>query len=102
MRILINNGLIFYATWVTIATNLNLAIALTYEWNVLNGEDSAIVGLSIIAVVSANWSNNYNKNEGIIYFQILVAYFACDVFFLEKYLRYTWSPYLQLAIAFAG
>ena len=32
-RILLNNGLVFYATWVTVATALNFAIALTYEWN---------------------------------------------------------------------
>lgn len=30
-RVLVNNGLAFYATWVTIATMLNFAIALTYD-----------------------------------------------------------------------
>ncbi len=30
-RIFVNNGLAFYATWVTIATMLNFAIALTYD-----------------------------------------------------------------------
>ena len=51
MRILVNNGLVFYATWVTVATNLNLAIALTYSWEVLDRENSALVGLSIVAFV---------------------------------------------------
>jgi hypothetical protein len=51
MRLLINNGLAFYATWVTLATNLNLAIALTYEWKVLDKEQSAILALSIVAIV---------------------------------------------------
>jgi hypothetical protein len=31
-RILVNNGLTFYATWLTCATLLNLAIAITYRW----------------------------------------------------------------------
>ena len=31
-RLLVNNGLAFYATWVTIATMLNLAIAIEHEW----------------------------------------------------------------------
>jgi hypothetical protein len=30
-RILVNNGLVFYATWVTIATILNFNIALEYD-----------------------------------------------------------------------
>jgi hypothetical protein len=51
MRILINNGLVFYATWVTVATNLNLAIALTYDWKVLDEENASLVGLSILAFV---------------------------------------------------
>jgi 2-keto-3-deoxy-L-rhamnonate aldolase RhmA len=51
MRILINNGLVFYATWVTVATNLNLAIALTYDWAVLDEENASLVGLSILAFV---------------------------------------------------
>ena len=31
-RALLNNGLVFYATWLTIATSLNFSIAWTYEW----------------------------------------------------------------------
>ena len=31
-RIFVNNGLAFYATWISVATNLNLAIAITYTW----------------------------------------------------------------------
>ncbi len=31
-RLLVNNGLAFYAAWLTVATLLNLAIAITYEW----------------------------------------------------------------------
>jgi hypothetical protein len=31
-RLFVNNGLAFYAAWLTVATLLNLAIAITYEW----------------------------------------------------------------------
>jgi len=31
-RMLTNNALTFYAAWLTVATLLNLAIAITYEW----------------------------------------------------------------------
>jgi hypothetical protein len=31
-RIFVNNGLAFYATWISVATSLNLAIAITYKW----------------------------------------------------------------------
>ena len=30
-RVLVNNGLAYYATWVTVATCLNFSIALTYR-----------------------------------------------------------------------
>lgn len=31
-RVLINNGIAFYATWLTVATLLNFSIAFTYSW----------------------------------------------------------------------
>jgi hypothetical protein len=31
-RILVNNGLAFYVTWISVATTVNLAIAITYAW----------------------------------------------------------------------
>ena len=58
-RILVNNGLAFYATWITVATNLNLAIAITYRWVADSERGSAywqstsgIIGLTFIAIVS--------------------------------------------------
>ena len=57
-RILVNNGLAFFATWNTVATILNLAIAITYSWvgkedrgSVFWQSTSGIIGLSIIAAV---------------------------------------------------
>lgn len=87
-RILVNNGITFYATWLTIAMLINLAIAITYEWAPERLEqdyrsNSAIISLCFLAV-------------------LFFAYFACDIYFLEKYLRYTLSGYVQLIIAFTG
>ncbi len=44
---------------------------------------SGVIGLSILAI-------------------LLIAYFLMDIYFLEKYLRFTFSPYIQLAIALGG
>ena len=57
-RILVNNGLAFYATWITTATTLNLAIAITYNWTDAADRDfwrstSGVIGLSIITAVNA-------------------------------------------------
>ena len=35
-RVLVNNGLAYYATWVTVATCLNFSIALTYRSGGIN------------------------------------------------------------------
>lgn len=87
-RVFVNNGLTFYGTWLTVATMLNLAITITYKW------------------APAGTTEQFKSTSGIISLSILttilVAYFACDVFFLEKYLRYTWSAYIQLTVAFSG
>ena len=81
-RIFVNNGIAFYATWVTIATALNLSIAMTYEWGV-NRSAASIVGVIFVAAV-------------------VFGYFILEIFVFEKYLRYTFSPYIQMLIAFSG
>jgi len=87
-RIFVNNGLAFYATWISVATSLNIAIAITYTWTEPTGQEywidiSGVIGLSVVAV-------------------LLFGYFLMDIYFFEKYLRFTFSPYIQLAIALAG
>jgi len=81
-RILVNNGLAFYATWITVATTVNLAICITYFW--VSGSDkgsaywrstSGIIGLSIIAAV---------KLTKFIHFQILFLNFNSFVLFQNK------------------
>ena len=46
-------------------------------------ETSGVISLSVVAI-------------------LLIAYFLMDIYFFEKYLRYTFSPYIQLAIALGG
>jgi hypothetical protein len=87
-RILVNNGLAFYATWISVATTVNLAIAITYAWTENKDREywydiSGVIGLSVVAV-------------------LLFGYFLMDIYFFEKYLRFTVSPYIQLTIALAG
>jgi len=83
MRILVNNGLAFYAAWTTIATCLNFAIAIAHKWQLLSVLNSSIIALSILSF-------------------IIFIYFALDIYFLEKFTRFTWSPYILMGIAFAG
>lgn len=87
-RILALNGLTFYAAWITVASLLNLAIAITYEW------------------APSDLQNDYMETSSIIVLclltVVLVAYFAIDIYFFEKYTRYTWSSYIQLIFSFAG
>ena len=35
-------------------------------------------------------------------FKIIIIYFTLDIYFWEKYTRFTFSPYIQLIIAFSG
>lgn len=77
-----NNGLAFYATWVTLATFLNMSIAWIYEWKG-NREIASAICLGFAGL-------------------IIFTYFVLEIFILEKFLRYTFSPYIQLFIAFSG
>jgi hypothetical protein len=54
-RLLVNNGLAFYATWITVATAINLSIAITYSWT--NDptywiSKSGLISLSFLSIVS--------------------------------------------------
>jgi hypothetical protein len=83
MRILVNNGLAFYATWVTVATMLNFAISFIYDFKVLDISDASLLAVCLLGL-------------------LIIVYFVLDIYVYEEYTRYTLSPYLQLAIAFAG
>ncbi|KAJ8307521.1 hypothetical protein KUTeg_015605, partial [Tegillarca granosa] len=82
IRLLVQNGIAFYATWVTIATLLNLAIVMSY-WGDVSVEDSGTTVLSILLVEVIIW-------------------FVTDIFIFDKYVRYTFSPYITLIMALSG
>ncbi|XP_009953801.1 PREDICTED: uncharacterized protein LOC104349845, partial [Leptosomus discolor] len=80
IRILVQNGLVLYATWTTIATLLK--VVLIYKWNVSN-ETATTASLSILALD-------------------LVIWFYLENFFIDKYVRYNLTVYLVVIIALTG
>ncbi|XP_071438165.1 uncharacterized protein [Pithys albifrons albifrons] len=82
IRILVQNGLALYGTWTTIATLLNFAIVLIYQWNVSH-EKATTASLSILALS-------------------LVVWFYLENFFLDKYVRYNLTIYPVVITALIG
>ncbi|XP_022089421.1 uncharacterized protein LOC110978606 [Acanthaster planci] len=82
VRIIIQNGLATYATWVTIATLINFAIVLRY-WGGMSQSDASTVSLSILLV------------------EVLV-YFVLENIVFEKYLRYTYTVWMVAIFALSG
>jgi len=82
MRVIIQNGLALYATWVTIATLLNLAIVLAY-WGGVEQPVASTVSLSILLVE-------------------VLAYSVLENLIWDRYLRYTFSPWVVVVFALAG
>jgi len=81
-RVLVLNGVAFYATWTSIAQCLNIAITLTYEADV-DVYCSCLWALSVLTVT-------------------LVLYWICDFYALRSYLIYTYSPYAVLLWALSA
>ena len=81
-RFLVHNGLIFFTTWITIATLLNFGIALHYEW----GVELYLASTIALACLSL----------------IILCWFILETFVLDKYVRYTFSEYIVLVVALAG
>ncbi|KAL4229510.1 hypothetical protein ACF0H5_012550 [Mactra antiquata] len=81
-RILVQNGMSFFATWVSIASLLNFAIVLSYTWS-RSTELSSTVALGLLSVE-------------------IIVWFTLDVFFLDKYTRYTVTPYIVVVVALIG
>jgi len=83
-RALLHNGLAIQATWVTVATLLNLCMVMQYKADPSVGmTDAATVALSILALE-------------------IVVFAATDLFYLDRYSRYTFTPYLVLVVALIG
>lgn len=88
-RILIQNGIAFYAAWVTIATLINFGLVLTYK----DGSDLSDIG------VAQDVSGTICLSIALV--EVMV-WFTLDIFFLDRYTRYLFSPYITLTVAFAG
>ncbi|XP_009067858.1 PREDICTED: uncharacterized protein LOC103797393 [Acanthisitta chloris] len=82
IRILVQNGLALYATWTTIATLLNFAVVLVYNWDISN-EKATTASLSSLALG-------------------LVIWFYVENFFLDEYVRYNLTVYPVVIIALTG
>ena len=72
----------FYAAWVTVASLINLIVVLVYEAKV-DQELASTIALGVLAFE-------------------LVLWFILDNYVLDKYVRYTLSPYITIVIALSG
>lgn len=83
-RGLVHNGLGIYATWCTIATHLNFNFLLQYRSSHDIGfENTSTITLSILSV-------------------FVVVFAITDLIFLDRYTRYTITPFIVLVVAFSG
>jgi len=76
------NGNFVYSTWVTIASQLNLTIAISYNAN-YDRTDSATIGLTLVLV-------------------LVVGYFTFESTIGERFLRYVFSVYPVIIWASIG
>ena len=72
-RILVLNGLLFYATWTTIASLINLAAAVQYDGDV-SGSTAAYIALSLLSAT-------------------VLTYFILENTVFDRYLRYAFAVY---------
>lgn len=83
-RGLIHNGVAMLATWVSVATVLNLAMVLTYSGDkIASVEGAATAGLTVLTLEVALFA-------------------ATDLLLLDRWTRYTLTPYAVLIVAFTG
>jgi len=82
VRILVQNGILFYATWVSIATCINLAVYLEYNL----GVDRSKSGTAALAILTS----------------IIILWFVLENFVVLEYTRYIISEYIVLIVALSG
>ena len=82
VRILVQNSLGLFLTWVSIASNLNFAFFLGYNAGV-NIYTSASIALAIILLT-------------------IIVYFILENFIWQRYLLYMFSPWFVIHIALIG
>lgn len=81
-QVLLINGIGIYETWITIAAQVNFAVALQYDYDV-SSSTAAIVGLSIVLVEMGTW-------------------FVAEVTILDRYVRYSLTVYPVAIWALGG
>ncbi len=81
-RIILQNGLGFFLTWLSLATNLNFATFLTYE----NGVDMQLSSTIALIFILA----------------IIVVYFVVESIIWPRYLLYMFTPWFVVIIALIG
>lgn len=72
-RVLALNGLLFYATWTTIASLLNLTIAVQYDAD-YDGSNAAYIALSLLTAT-------------------VLTYFILENIIFDRFLRYAFAVY---------
>ncbi|KAK1885558.1 hypothetical protein KUDE01_031752 [Dissostichus eleginoides] len=82
LRVLVQNGVMIYTTWTTIATLINLTIVLTYDVG-MSPLDAATISYAFLTVV-------------------LLVWFALENFVLDKHVRYILVIYPVLIWALTG
>ena len=81
-QVLLNNGIGIYETWVTIAAQVNFAVALQYDYD-CSASTAAIVALSILLLEMGTW-------------------FVAEITILDRYVRYILTVYPVVVWALAG
>ena len=82
VRILVQNGILFYCTWVSIATCINVAVYLQYNL----GVDSTKSGTAALAILTS----------------VIILWFILENFVVQEYTRFVLSEYIVLIIALSG
>ncbi|XP_044195902.1 uncharacterized protein LOC122972714 [Thunnus albacares] len=82
LRVLVQNGVMVYTTWTTIATLINVTIVLTYDAK-MSPTNAATISYSILAVV-------------------LLVWFIVENFVLDKHVRYILINYPVVIWALSG
>ncbi|XP_013413395.1 uncharacterized protein LOC106175794 [Lingula anatina] len=83
IRFLVQNAMAFYATWVTIATLLNLSMVLSYVTKAVTQDVACTIALGILSAEITTW-------------------FILETFVLDRYVRYTFAPYPVIIMALIG
>ena len=81
-RFLVQNGLLFYGTWTTIATLINTAVVFAYYIGT-STKVASLISLSLLGVLAVTW-------------------FMLENFVIQKYAEYTFSAYITLIIGLTG